>query len=379
MGGIAAVLSIILIIYRKKFYWQRFGPFYFTMLKTSIGIKLMKKIALKHRKKLYWLGIIGIGIGYIGMAVVCYDLIKGILNLINNPQMTVGLVLPVKAKGIFYVPLVYWIISVLVVMIVHEGAHGVIALVHKLNIKKTGIAFLGCIIPLIPAAFVEPNEKKLMKSNNITKLSVFAAGPFANILLGLILVLVYLTAMAPIGNALHYNEGVEIIDFMSKSTPAQASGLEKGEIIQMIDRTRIATTKDFEKAMHSKRINEKIRIETNKRTVETRLGTDANEGDAFLGVYVQNKIALNEEAMSAHPVLGKTCLWIKDLVYWLMLLNIGVGLFNLVPIGPIDGGRMFQVVLEKIFHQKRAVKVWKAVSYGLLAVIASNILYALIG
>jgi membrane-associated protease RseP (regulator of RpoE activity) len=70
-------------------------------------------------------------------------------------------------------------------------------------------------------------------------------------------------------------------------------------------------------------------------------------------------------------------LWFKGLLFWLALLNLGVGLFNLVPIGPIDGGRMFQIALEKVLKQKKAVKVWKAVSYGLLAIVAGNILFAL--
>lgn len=271
VGGIIALVSLWMIFKRKKFVWHRWLVFYFAMYPTKFGIKFMRKIASRHRKKLYWLGIIGISIGYIGMIIVCYDLIKGIYTLLSNPQMTVGLVLPIKAKGVFYVPFIYWIISVMVVMIVHEAGHGIIAMVHKLKIKKTGIAFLGAIIPLIPAAFVEPDEKKLMRSPNLTKLSVFAAGPFANIILGLILLFVHAIVMAQIGNGF----------------------------------------------------------------------------------------------------------WIKELVFWLMLLNLGVGLFNLVPIGPIDGGRMFQVALEKIMQQKKALKIWKAVSYGLLVIIASNILYAI--
>jgi uncharacterized protein YacL len=188
LGGILILLTFWLIFKRKQFKWHRWLVFYFAMYPTRFGIDLMKQIAAKYKKPLYYLGIIGIGIGYIGMIIVSIDLVRGIYSLITNPQITVGLVLPVKAKGVFYVPLIYWIISVFVVMIVHEGAHGLIALVHKLKIKKTGIAFLGIIIPLIPAAFVEPDEKKLMKSSNVTKLSVFAAGPFANILLGFILV-----------------------------------------------------------------------------------------------------------------------------------------------------------------------------------------------
>jgi len=379
LGGLLFLLTVWMAYSRKQFIWKRWLIFYFAMYPTKFGIPLMKRIAAKYSKPLYWLGIIGVCVGYIGMIIVSYDLIKGIYSLLTNPQMTVGLVLPVKAKGVFYVPLAYWIISVFVVMIVHEGAHGIIAMVHKLNVKKTGLAFLGIIIPIIPAAFVEPDEQKLMKSNNLTKLSVFAAGPFANILLGFILLGIYLLAFIPFGNALTVNEGAEIISFIGTNTPAQINGLVVGEIITSIDDISVLEAADFKTAMDLKQIGETIDVTTNKQTLSIVLGEDEIEKDAFLGVNVQSKEGIKPAVLSAYPIWSRIALWVKGLVYWLSLLNIGVGLFNLVPIGPIDGGRMLQVALERIMHEKRATRIWKAVSWGLLAVIASNIIYALVG
>ena len=379
LGGILAVLTAWMFYNRKQFVWKRWLIFYFAMLPTKFGIPLMKRIAAKYPKLLYWLGIIGIAVGYAGMAIVSYDLIKGVYSLLTNPQMTVGLVLPIKAKGVFYVPLLYWIISVLVVMIVHEGAHGVMALAHKLKVKQTGIAFLGAIVPIIPAAFVEPDEEKLMKSPAATKLSVFAAGPFANLLLGFILLGIYLLAMPYFQSVIYEQEGVQIISFIGADTPAQISGLAVGEIIQSIDDTAVLEAPDFKQAMDSKQIGETIDVQTDKQSLSIMLTEDKIEKDAFLGVNVQSKEGIKPLILSEHPVSSRIAVWLKDLVYWLSLLNIGVGLFNLVPIGPIDGGRMLQVILERIMPQRNALRVWKAVSLGLLAVIASNILYAFIG
>jgi len=36
---------------------------------------------------------------------------------------------------------------------------------------------------------------------------------------------------------------------------------------------------------------------------------------------------------------------------------MGIGLFNLVPLGPIDGGRMLQVVLQKFSKNKKGNEV----------------------
>jgi membrane-associated protease RseP (regulator of RpoE activity) len=47
------------------------------------------------------------------------------------------------------------------------------------------------------------------------------------------------------------------------------------------------------------------------------------------------------------------------LLYWLYLLSIGIGLFNLVPIGPIDGGQMSREIFRQIFKKEEtALKVW---------------------
>ncbi len=376
LGGILAVLTAWMFYNRKQFVWKRWLIFYFAMLPTKFGIPAMRKIASRYPRITYWLGIIGIFVGYAGMAIVSYDLIKGVYSLLSNPQMTVGLVLPIKAKGVFYVPLLYWIISVMVVMIVHEGAHGVMALAHKLKVKQTGVAFLGAIVPIIPAAFVEPDEDKLMKSRNVTKLSVFAAGPFANLLLGFMLLGVYLLALPYFQSTIYQQEGVEIVSFIGDNTPAQISGLAVGEVIQSIDDTAVLQAPDFKQAMDSKQIGDTIKVKTDKQSLSIMLGEDKIEKDAFLGVNVQSREGIKPEVLSGHPVSSRIAVWLKDLVYWLSLLNIGVGLFNLVPIGPIDGGRMLQVVLEKIMPQRNALRIWKAVSLGLLAVIASNILYA---
>lgn len=377
LGGILAVLTAWIFYNRKQFIWKRWLIFYFAMLPTKFGIPTMKKIASKYPRITYWLGIIGICVGYAGMAIVSYDLIKGIYSLLSNPQITVGLVLPVKAKGVFYVPSLYWIISVLVVMVVHEGAHGVMAIAHKLKVKQTGVAFLGAIVPIIPAAFVEPDEDKLMKSKNVTKLSVFAAGPFANLVLGFALLGLYLAIAGPISNTLYEHMGAEIISYIGENSPAQISGLAVGEVITSIDSMPVLEASEFKQAMDLKQIGETIEVKTDKQTLSIMLGEDEIEKDAFLGVNVQSKKGIKPEVLSEYPVLSRIAVWLKDLIYWLSLLNIGVGLFNLVPIGPIDGGRMLQVVLEKIMPQRNALRVWKAVSYGLLAVIASNIIYAL--
>src|SRR3989344_169747 len=72
-----------------------------------------------------------------------------------------SLVLPFKAKGTFYLPVFFWVLSIFVFSVVHEFCHGLLARRHGIPVKSSGFAFLAVLIPILPAAFVEPEEKHL--------------------------------------------------------------------------------------------------------------------------------------------------------------------------------------------------------------------------
>ena len=65
--------------------------------------------------------------------------------------------------------------------------------------------------------------------------------------------------------------------------------------------------------------------------------------------------------------------WVFELFRWLFILNIGIGLFNLVPLGPIDGGRMLKVVLDKKFRKETSAKLFKWISIFFLVIILANV------
>ena len=56
----------------------------------------------------------------------------------------------------------------------------------NIKIKSSGFAFFGIFLPLIPAAFVEPDEKQLKKSKFFEKVSLLGAGSTSNFIFGII-------------------------------------------------------------------------------------------------------------------------------------------------------------------------------------------------
>jgi membrane-associated protease RseP (regulator of RpoE activity) len=373
------ILGLLVFLKRKRMEVQKFlfPLIYILIWRGELGIKKMDFFAKKFRKPLKYIGYLSIFIGFLGMGVIVFGLVKSLLDIILKPEAIagVGLVLPIKAKGIFYVPFFYWIISIFVLAIVHEFSHGVFAKYVKLKVKSSGFAILGLLAPIIPAAFVEPDEKEMIKRPVKDQLMVYSAGPFANILTALLVILLMIFVFTPItDNMMTYN-GVEV-NSLIEGYPAFNAGITEGEIINSIDGQKIILSSEFSSILSSKNPNDIVNIITNKgQYLITLVASPSDESKPYLGVYVSQSGDIKESYGKIFPLV---IMWVIGLLYWLYVLNLGIGLFNLVPLGPLDGGRMLLVVLEKYFKKDLAKKMWKFVSLFFLVLILSNLIFAFI-
>ena len=67
--------------------------------------------------------------------------------------------------------------------------------------------------------------------------------------------------------------------------------------------------------------------------------------------------------------------WFSILLQWLFIISFGVGLFNLLPLGPIDGGRMFRTLLSYFIKDtKKLDKIFITVSLFSLLLIILNLM-----
>ncbi len=372
------VLSLFVYAKRKNLHTQGLFPLvYFSMYRTQIGLKFMDRFAGKFNKTLKFLGYAGILAGFLGMVLLSFSLLQNLYSLIATPeaQPGVGLVLPFKVKGAFFVPFFYWIIAIFIIALVHEYAHGIIARVHNLRVKSSGFAFLGILIPVIPAAFVEPDEKTLRKRPHKQQLSVFAAGPFSNIILAFIVLGLSVFILSPVVDNMMEYSGVKITGFIEGNYPAESSGIAKGEVVKSINGEKIDTLDDFSGILKEKKPGNAISLETDKNTYNLKLEKNPeDESLAYLGVYVQQESAVKQSFREKYGNFAPAAIiWVAGLFSWLVILNLGIGLFNLVPIGPLDGGRMLQLVLHRFFERKKADKVWYYVSMVFLLIVVANI------
>ncbi len=380
------LMLFFLIIKKKKIQIQKiiYPILYFVLYRTKLGLKFMDKFAKKFPRLLKFISYISVTIGFIGMALIIFSLTHNLYKLLMMPAATAAVVpvLPFKLKGAFYVPFFYWIISIFIIAVVHEFSHGVFARLYNIRIKSSGFAFLGIVLPVLPAAFVEPDEKQLKKSSVKQQLAVYAAGPFANILLAFVILAISLLIIPPITGALVDYKGVQVTGFIEiddTKYPAELSGMQKGDVITDINNIPIQNIEDFTSFMDSTIPGETIVLQTDTKAYAIKLAQHPeNNNKSYLGVYISQNSKIKQSLTQKLSFIPNIILWFFGLMYWLYLLSLGIGLFNLVPIGPIDGGRMLKVLLEKYMEKKKAQKTFKFVSSLFLFLVLINLVFAFI-
>ncbi|NJF25135.1 site-2 protease family protein [Thermococcus sp. Bubb.Bath] len=286
------------------------------------------------RAKRFWraYGDAGIVIGFAGMAYVFYVLFKMAIKAVEagGKQAGVQLVIP----GIT-IPLWYGIIGLIVVMVVHELSHGVVARADNLPLKSVGLV----LFYIIPGAFVEPDEEALKKAPLRSRLRVYGAGSLANIVTALIAVLLINFAVTP----LLQPAGIEVGGVVDNG-PAHGL-LMKGDIITAINGHSVTTMNEFIKIMNATHPGEVITLTVlrngEEKTVKVTLGKYPNDPKkGFIGIY---PIPHYVSKVGYDSVLFPTFFSL----YWIYVLNLGIGLMNLFPLIPLDGGRMLDDVLKE--------------------------------
>ncbi|MBI2574989.1 site-2 protease family protein [Candidatus Woesearchaeota archaeon] len=352
-----AAVFLFIFFNRKKFDIHfRIAALY----KTKWGIKLMDRIASRHSELVKLIGYIGIGIGYAGMLAITYFIIYGLYQLffVPNAPATISPVIPgVRIPGTsFFIPFLQGIIAIFMVVVVHEFGHGLVARAHKVEIKSTGPFVIGPFF----GAFVEPDEDSLKKKSDVAQYSIFAAGPFFNILLAIALVGLINLAMAPLMSALFEPNGVAFSSF-AENSPAAASGLEAGVAYNSINGKQIRNADELVTALKGIKPGDEVKISNSQDTAKSRTMMAAAHPEdstkAYLGVTgITNRYENDQTAVF------KAYEWVLGLAILTYILSLGIGLTNLLPVGPIDGGRILLLSMNRIFGEERGKTAWAKLS-----------------
>jgi len=190
---------VSVVLYKNKKNVKREMKIAF-LYRAQWGVKLIDYIGGKYTRTLNFLKYIIIGVGYILMTGIVYLMGKTVYLYVRYPELTEAIKAPPLAPVIPYFPKIfglesffppfyftYFILSIGIVMIVHEFSHGILMKHNKVRIKSTGLVFFGPI----PGAFVEQDDKDLVKKTKTNQMSILGAGVFANVIFAIIFFLIW--------------------------------------------------------------------------------------------------------------------------------------------------------------------------------------------
>jgi Zn-dependent protease len=309
-----------------------------------------------------------------------------------------------------YLPWTYALISLIITIVIHEAGHGVVARVHNVKIESTGIVlFLG--IPI--GAFVNIERNELEKTSLKNKSAILTAGPLNNMILaaislfGLYLVVSTLSPLPASGG----QETGLLINGVNKASLAEKIGLTEGSVIQSISGQNVRSVEDLRKVLQSNlgKTIEIIWYDKDKSLERDHISlpssVDKNKGT--LGVTISQisdpKLILDEykSRFGTNPlswlmpptlqqgavpysdlmadrydsnIFGTSFPIVANILFWLWFINFNVGIFNALPIGPLDGGQWYGSLIASRTKEQTGIAINNILNLVMVLIVVMAVL-----
>ena len=368
------VMAILVYLDRKNIEFK-YG---LVIRRTKKGKKMIYKFGKKHRKKLQILGNIGVIVCIVASIIGIFYLFRSSYSILFKPeeaQQEVKLVLPSVGKMelpgfVWGVPFWYWIIAVFVVLFVHEPMHALLVRAEKIRIKSFGLLLLVAL----PGAFVDPDDKQIKKVSTIKKLRIFAAGSFGNLIAAGIIMLLILGSNFLIDSIMS-GEGI-IFENTIEDTGAQEAGLE-GVIIG-INNKEIKNILDFTESIEDVKPEDVIDVKTTEGNFRVKTIPHPDDPERpFIGISKPQTLFVYKSLLEGYGIVSERILytisWILGLFGWVFTLNVGIGVFNLFPIKPLDGGLMLEEIVKYFYKGKNVNYIVNGISFVIFGLVLINL------
>ncbi len=286
-----------------------------------------------------------------------------------------------------YLPIVDGWLALVFAMVVHEGAHGVIARSLGLPVKSSGLIFL-LVIPI--GAFVDVDEAAIKQARARDSGRVLAAGAGLNFALGVIFLLLLFSVVATMKPAA---DGLAVAS-VAVSSPAAAAKIEPGDFITAVDGAPYNNPSQITQSSWYKpgqTVNMTLWTPSGTEQINLTVGENpSNSSEGFIGVDVvgysdlQSTVSTYTSSILTRPILylciptftnceslapfsaalspfytssyGSSLVPLATLLYWFFFINVNLAIFNALPIYPLDGGQAFMAGLKGAVRGKMSEK-----------------------
>ena len=151
---------VVILIVAKSLKLEKHG---FTIKPYSLTYKnsqvqsVLSKMLTRTRRGIRVFADVSVIAGFLMMGFAFWFLISNISNFFVKPTEFAELTVLIPGVTLTSASaILYFLLSIPIVLVVHEGAHGIVASLEKIKIKTGGFAIFIALF----AGFVEPDEKE---------------------------------------------------------------------------------------------------------------------------------------------------------------------------------------------------------------------------
>ncbi len=372
------------------------------IIRTKLFAKVFDKLgSLRASRYLSWIALLLVPF-VAGIAL--YLIVNSVIGLVSTPA--VGQAVRDLGPGTILLlpginpilPIVYGWIAIVIAIMVHEGAHGIIARNVGLNVKSSGLLFF-LFVPI--GAFVDVDEEQIKKAKPRSALKVMAGGGGANIIIAVVCllgVLLIVSSLTPVIDNGVYINGV------TAGMPAQSAGLLPNDVIISVDNVKINSTADLRTILDNKTAGDMLQVTVargnqwtyhysttvNLTTSENRTVMGILSSDLLTQARLDNYRTFSIDRLAMYLVpptlaqglvpfsdtlspfytswMGPQWQIIANVLFWVWFINFNLAIFNALPIYPLDGGRILNIALKKVGGNKMSEKAIRAATLAITAV-----------
>ena len=343
---------VVILIAAKSLKLEKHGfelKAYSLTYKNTQVQSVLSKILTRTRRGIRVFADVSVVAGFLMMGFAFWFLLNNLSNFFVEPTEFAELTVLIPGVTLTSASAIaYFLLSIPIVLVIHEGAHGIVASLEKIKIKTGGFVVFIALF----AGFVEPDEEEFDKAKKISKLRVIGAGATSNVIFAFALGALLLTN--PIFALIlpeplvewFYDapDGVLVISIIPDSG-AEKAGLQSGDLITAINGVVIITPLDFQKIDLKPGETVTVTVQRNEQQLQLPVEIMPSPDDPNRGLVG----IMRDNALSYKPVYN-FIEWdpqVSMFLLWLWMISFFIGIINMLPLPILDGGKFIYTIIEK--------------------------------
>ena len=350
---------VIIVVVAKGLRLERYGfelKAYSLVYKNKEVNSVLIKLLDRTKRGIRVFADVSVIAGFLMMGFAFYFLLNNVWNYSAAPSEFNELTVLIPGVTLTSASAItYFLLSIPIVLVMHEGAHGIVAALEKIKIKTGGFAIFIALF----AGFVEPDEEEFDKAKKISKLRVIGAGATSNVLFAIVLGAIMLTnpifgmvieSIPLFGEVIlntfyELSQGVLVLSIIENSGAEQA-GLLANDIITSINDIPIHGPADFP-VLNPGEIAS-VSVLRDSQTLEFGVEIMPAPEDperGLIGIMRDNSIPYK-------PVMNFVD-WtdvdfnVSMFLLWLWMISFFIGIINMLPLPILDGGKFIHTIIDK--------------------------------